>query len=545
MSIELMLLLLFAGYHLGFAGGLSFLFILCMRLFGCQPSPSAGHNLWLAIFSIAVIAPIALVSWHGQSLNQSSAPFYESEFSPESYSLRQHSASEQEPALAPQSLSDHRLLGKGGGAPNISNTENPFYYFDQLAHVSSPLIQLLLLLIIVGVVICILRTLWMLAATVWLVKSAVRWRPSAAIKQSIKVKVLQSGKITTPMATGIFSPVILLPAGLAENLSEQQLLAVLFHEQAHIQRQDLRVSLAIKLLTTLLWWSAPLHFIDSQIRRYREMVCDERAAVGVGGKVQYAQSLLDCARLLVTRRSVFIGVELTPHKNELGYRITQLLSDYQPRKTATAAMLTFGVMLCVISFHTSQALNSVIHNEELIRLARQYQLQSPEEGRRLVKAITTNDSLALARLVKSGVNINLPIELKGTPLMVAVGEGNVAMVSSLLSLGADPNQAADRRGNPLIFAATIGDQEIAEALLKAGADINAVVPRDETPLMNAARSGQLSMVQYLVEQGARVSLGVRTGVHDQLEYRTAMSLASTREIQEYLTLMGAKEGVKS
>lgn len=536
MSIELLLVIIFVAYHLGFASVLSLLIVFCERVVGWKLQPVLAHNLWFAAFVVSVVAPIILTGIHACNFIDSGAQ--QTGWSNPAFELGLVTNSNT--AIAADS---QNLLFQGSLTSGISNTENFLYLFDLLAYVFWPVINFLAILLPVGVAVGLVRLLRLSVMTIWLVRGSKQVVLPPSLHQKIKFPVAHSHKIGSPMAVGIFVQRILLPTNLLGKLSSEQLYAVLIHEQAHHQRGDLPMSLGLRLSSTLYWWSLPLRFIHKQIKQSRETVCDHQAAGEVGDRLTYAQALLDCAKLLVPGRRAYIAVELTGRESQLSHRITSLLNDFQPQKYLTTVLVVSTCVISLASIQAVTALDSQLHKDDLLRLTRQYQLHADDVGPRLLEAILKNDTKSLDELVAEGVNINLPIQKEGhregTALMAAVRSGNLVMVETLLGHGADPNQAAARRGNPLIYAAILGDQSIAQALLDAGADVNGVVPRDETPLIKASRYGQTEMVEFLVEKGARVNLGVRTSWGDNWEYRTPLNRASSTEIQNYLLSVGA------
>ena len=117
-------------------------------------------------------------------------------------------------------------------------------------------------------------------------------------------------------------------------------------------------------------------------------------------------------------------------------------------------------------------------------------------------------------------------ELKTTPLINAVENGNLDCVKVLLKYKADTEGRGDFHlsdlfpypyfwlcGTPLCVAAAYGNLEILSCLVENGADINAAtnyVP-GLTPLMFAVQESHIDAVNYLLDQGADVNLQQESG----------------------------------
>jgi uncharacterized protein (TIGR03435 family) len=103
--------------------------------------------------------------------------------------------------------------------------------------------------------------------------------------------------LVEPGVFGIFRPVLLLPQGIAERLSEKQLDAIVAHEMCHIRRRD-NLTAAIHMVVEALFWFHPLvWWIGARLVEERERACDEEVLrLGKAPEV-YAESILKVCRL--------------------------------------------------------------------------------------------------------------------------------------------------------------------------------------------------------------------------------------------------------
>jgi beta-lactamase regulating signal transducer with metallopeptidase domain/O6-methylguanine-DNA--protein-cysteine methyltransferase len=97
--------------------------------------------------------------------------------------------------------------------------------------------------------------------------------------------------ITTPMMVGFFRPVILLPLAAVNNLSPDQIEAILLHELAHIRRNDYLFNLIQSVLDTVLFFNPFAWWISKNIREEREKCCDEMV-LKLSDPYPYARALL-------------------------------------------------------------------------------------------------------------------------------------------------------------------------------------------------------------------------------------------------------------
>ena len=99
----------------------------------------------------------------------------------------------------------------------------------------------------------------------------------------------------------------------------------------------------------------------------------------------------------------------------------------------------------------------------------------------------------------------------GTPLHIAVGEGNKDVVLFLLSEGC-PIDVVNTNGSSLIHVAITCDQiDMIEMLAEQGLDVNIVDNEDLTPLHLAAANGLLKVVNTLLRLGGQESMTIVGG----------------------------------
>jgi len=106
------------------------------------------------------------------------------------------------------------------------------------------------------------------------------------------VPVLASRMLLEPGVFGIFRSVVLLPEGITDHLTSEQLEAILAHELCHVRRRDNLVA-AIHMLVQAIFWFHPLvWWIGARLVEERERACDEEV-LRRGSKPQvYAESIL-------------------------------------------------------------------------------------------------------------------------------------------------------------------------------------------------------------------------------------------------------------
>lgn len=345
---------------------------------------------------------------------------------------------------------------------------------------------------------------------------------------------------STPLVVGLFNPMVILPGHIVDTLDEQYLRPIIEHEVAHIKRGDLWMSTLQELLAMVFWWSPVVRTFNHNVHVNRELACDARAIKVLNSGKRYAQSLLECAKLMVSDKQNLLAVGLFSRKKELTERIDAALTSKKTASFRLWQVVGSCLLLSLASMTMAHHWAPRVNVDDVVKGSKHYSQLSRNEGEALINAVLLEDVQRLEFLVKEeGIDIDTPAIGDGTALIIAVRENLPEMVDALISLGADVDQSSRGDGNPLIMAAMTNNLEIAKQLLDYGAQVNAVVVNDETPLINATRRGLFDMTKLLVDHGADVNLKVKTRWVDGSVIRSPLNMTGVDEIKAYLVERGA------
>ncbi len=513
MMFEYTLLTTLAFHHMVIGG----LLIAALLLFNKLIKLSAESQswLWMTAFVISTVIPFTLLSNNETTRN---------------IAVNESSST---PLLAPSTNS-------------ILFNDQTHLPLDSSWHLPSEIVFNFSLFLSLGMVLWLIGSAWR-ATTV--MNTVLRTRqllhsqrtPIDSLSSALGIKVYSSTLVASPMVVGFWSPQIILPKSILEELRHEQLDAVLLHEKAHIQRRDNWFSLFQELLVIIFWWSPILRFLNRKIHVEREIACDLRAVSQMQDSKQYAQSLVDCAKLMVDERRNVLAMSLFSKKKELNYRVGEVLKSKAKKIPNIGLIVVICLAFSATALGAAQIFSPKISIKHTADDARFYSTLSKRKGEKLLEAVKANDIDAIQRLLDDGVNINTPVIGDGTALMIAVKRRDAPMAQALINLGADVNQASMYDGNPLIIAAKTNNLALAQLLIDHGADVNSYVRRDETPLINATTRGHLEMTQLLIEHGADVNLSITTGVEDGFEVRSPLNRATSDKVKQYLITHGAIE----
>ena len=169
--------------------------------------------------------------------------------------------------------------------------------------------------------------------------------PARLVAESIEPGNL-AAKGVEPGVFGIVRPVLVLPHGVAERLSAEQLDAIVAHEMCHMRRRD-NLTAALHMAVEALFWFHPLvWWLRARLVEERERACDEAVVEAKRQPFAYAEGILNVCKFYVEAPlSCVSGVT----GSELKQRIARILSGQSVRKLdgRRKALLALACVLAV------------------------------------------------------------------------------------------------------------------------------------------------------------------------------------------------------
>ena len=169
---------------------------------------------------------------------------------------------------------------------------------------------------------------------------------SAGLRAAPTLKVVTAG--TGPFIFGVWHTVLAVPASLAGGISPELMDALLMHELAHIRRSDPLVNALQCVAETVLFYHPAVWWVSAQLRRERELCCDDCVLEALPNRALYANALLAAAQL----QSSPAVLAAADAKRGLIHRIERILG-MNPNKlqgrTRTAPTAAVGLALIAAS----------------------------------------------------------------------------------------------------------------------------------------------------------------------------------------------------
>ncbi len=179
-------------------------------------------------------------------------------------------------------------------------------------------------------------------------------RAADVIHCSAEVNVYVTNSISSPIMTGLFHPIVLIPGSTAE-MTDLEIEYILRHEIAHYKGGDSWYKLAIQVLACLLWWNPAVYLLRRSVSQLLELRCDSRACNSLDAKeksdysavlLKIIRNTLDAPKKLVA--SGFIGAFDSLYVEQ---RIKHLMNKSTSKKSPLVTALV--ACICVLLYFGS------------------------------------------------------------------------------------------------------------------------------------------------------------------------------------------------
>ncbi len=111
-----------------------------------------------------------------------------------------------------------------------------------------------------------------------------------------KVTLVVSPEIAEPGVWRTLRPVVVLPEGVSERLSDSELETVMMHEMVHVERWDNFVGFVQRVVCCLLWFHPLVWLLDKQLLAEREQSCDDTVIRLSGDSKAYVSGITKVCR---------------------------------------------------------------------------------------------------------------------------------------------------------------------------------------------------------------------------------------------------------
>lgn len=159
-----------------------------------------------------------------------------------------------------------------------------------------------------------------------------------------EVPVISSPKQIEPGIFGIVRPVLLLPEGIGDRLSKEQLNTIIAHEMCHVRRRD-NLTAALHIVVEALFWFCPaVWLIKSRMLEERERACDESVLQSGNEAELYAESILSVCKFAIETPPICVSAATG---SDLNQRIVRIMTAPATHKLDLGRKLLLGLAATV------------------------------------------------------------------------------------------------------------------------------------------------------------------------------------------------------
>tara|TARA_B110000305_G_scaffold240717_1_gene312208 strand:- start:9936 stop:11462 length:1527 start_codon:yes stop_codon:yes gene_type:complete len=157
-----------------------------------------------------------------------------------------------------------------------------------------------------------------------------------------------SDVIGGPIVVGVFKPMVLVPRKFMLDIEPRVLNPLLFHELAHVKRNDNAFYVMERGILCLYWWNPVMHFTAHKISIEREKACDDRAALLCGDPLLYAKSLLSGAKQWINKNENILAMSIFEKESTLSIRIKRLIANETLLPNLKTSLKNISMLLAAI-----------------------------------------------------------------------------------------------------------------------------------------------------------------------------------------------------
>lgn len=279
---------------------------------------------------------------------------------------------EENTVVSHDSPESSETLSESTTLPPISNTVNK----NTNKPVSTLNITPLKMVSIIWLIVSFLYLIYQFLGYFSLKKNLLRWSRPASDETTLTlfkrtctklnitrpIKIMTCKKILSPMALGLFHPIILLPDN---KIPQDELSIILKHELIHIKRHDISYKLLLTIANSLHWFNPTVYFMVKEAHKDLEFYCDEMVVknMDINYKTRYSEAILavmhsktNCTSILSTN---FNGGVKTMKK-----RFRNIFDNRKKKLGILSLAFTLAVVLCGSSLVACQSSQKSSPEEE-------------------------------------------------------------------------------------------------------------------------------------------------------------------------------------
>lgn len=182
-----------------------------------------------------------------------------------------------------------------------------------------------------------------------------------------------SKHLDVPATIGFIKPIILIPVAAINQLSTEQLEAIILHELSHIKRHDYLINLLLSIVETFLFFNPFAILLMKEVRKERENCCDDFVLNRHYDSHTYATALVQLEDIRQSKYCLAMGA--VSGRNQLFQRIKRITGGHLSTQTSFRQKL-LGLLLTIGIFISLAWLLPEPHHKKAIQISVQEPVQT-------------------------------------------------------------------------------------------------------------------------------------------------------------------------
>ena len=164
-------------------------------------------------------------------------------------------------------------------------------------------------------------------------------RPPETLGQ-LPLPVVWTDSSVEPGVFGVFRPVLLLPADIADRLTPVQLQGLIAHELIHVRRRDNLWAALHAVVQSIFWFNPLVWWMGGRLVAERERACDEAVLAQGADAEDYAAGILAvCRYYACARRACLAGAAGADLRQRIG-----AIVNFVPRRRSSRIRLALAAL---------------------------------------------------------------------------------------------------------------------------------------------------------------------------------------------------------
>lgn len=199
------------------------------------------------------------------------------------------------------------------------------------------------------------------------------------------IKIWFSKYVDVPATIGFLKPVILIPIASLNQLTAEQVEAIILHEISHIKRNDYIINLFVYLIETILFFNPFVVLLTRIIKKERENCCDDFVLQYQYDRYSYASALLALEKH--REHQFHLALAATSGKQQLLFRIKRIMEAKNRSERFNYGQKLFALALstgiiCSLAWLTPEKKTVKTTNKKLLtKIEKNTQLSSEKKSK--------------------------------------------------------------------------------------------------------------------------------------------------------------------